>query len=133
MDRTVGPTQIVARRRVVTVSCKSAFEHRVRAELRSLTAWDFKRTSMTSAEKKMVLYTIENLGKSPTPAEVADRLGIPAEKIDPAFGIVMLDPARDLYCVQIPAATIPENLINSKDVTGPWETPEIHPVSNDSK
>jgi hypothetical protein len=42
-----------------------------------------------------------------TPAAAARQLGLPEHLIDAAFGLVAIDPDRNLYAVRIPQTAVP--------------------------
>lgn len=82
------------------------------------------------SEPKAALYTITGQGADPPSlAEAAAQLRISEADLDPAFGVVPIDPAQRLYAVQTrdgaPAA-VPE-AGPDESYSGPFSNPRIAP------
>lgn len=73
----------------------------------------------------MVLYTVEGFESPPTVEQVAKRLGVLSLDIDPSFGIVLIDPQRGMYGVQIPENRVWPRANDSEEKSGPWSSPPI--------
>jgi cell division protein ZapA (FtsZ GTPase activity inhibitor) len=72
------------------------------------------------------LYTVESPDKKPNLAEAAAQLNIAVSTLDPAFGVVAIDPVHHLYAVR----TL-EDVGNPKGPgarsEGPFSDPQIEP------
>ena len=84
-----------------------------------------------------VLLTIRWPGPAPDPASVQARFGIAPGEMDARFGVVLIDPADDLYSIQLtPEAA---ERVSSKwarasgsKVQGPYSNPVIEPFGTPS-
>lgn len=73
------------------------------------------------------LLTVELPGDEPSPAAAAAVLGIAADRLDPDFGVVAIDPARHLYAVRVDAGAVGE-AVQREGVHGPHADPRIEPI-----
>lgn len=67
-----------------------------------------------------------------TLAEAAKQLGIPELAIDQNFGVVAVDPDRNLFAVRIPHSVVPAALSGGR-FHGPFADPAIAPIPEPSK
>jgi hypothetical protein len=73
-----------------------------------------------------VLYTIDYAGpQPPSLAEVADRLAVPIDHFDQAFGVVVINPQKHRCAVRIDDSVISE--ISPENAEGPYADPKIGP------
>ena len=79
---------------------------------------------MNTADPQWVLYTVEGFDSQPTLEAVASHIGVSVEYCDPEFGVVLLDPQRGMYCVQIAEKHHPR-ITDGSSASGPWATPPI--------
>jgi hypothetical protein len=76
------------------------------------------------SEADFVLMTVEVAGPSPTIEDAAKALSVPVEAVDKAFGVVVIDPERHLYAVQVkPSAVKGEE--EAVPYRGPFSNPRI--------
>jgi hypothetical protein len=75
----------------------------------------------------MVLMTVHGTMGPPSIAEAAAQLGMKAEDIDPAYGVVPLDREQGLYAVQVPADRVPAGAESATPYQGPFSNPRIEP------
>src|SRR5215831_6330589 len=75
----------------------------------------------------MVLMTVHGANGPPSIAEAAAQLGMKAEDIDAAYGVVPLDPKQGLYAVQVPAERVPAGAESATPYQGPFSNPRIEP------
>jgi hypothetical protein len=64
----------------------------------------------------------------PSLAEAAARLGVAISDLNAAFGVVPIDPARHLYCVEVRADRLPQEAKPAPRVGGPFSNPQIAPM-----
>jgi len=76
----------------------------------------------------MPLYTLTGLNQSPTILEAATMLGTTPDAVDPNFGIILIDPTRGRYCVNVHNSA---QLDQSKwiGVEGPWSDPGVNAMA----
>lgn len=77
-------------------------------------------------EPAMALMTVEISGE-PVLSAAADALGVPVSAIDAAFGVVAIDPERNLYAVQVREDALPPDAASAQGVSGPFANPRIEP------
>jgi hypothetical protein len=71
-----------------------------------------------------VLMTVACTGPDPSLADAARALSVPLSAIDKAFGVVVVDPERHLYAVQVDQAAI-RGQEESVPYRGPFSNPRI--------
>jgi hypothetical protein len=76
------------------------------------------------------MMTIETQAGRPTLEEAADLLRVPISAIDEAFGVLLIDPERRLYAVQVDAEALIRGKPSSPRVKGPFANPPIEPLEN---
>ena len=79
------------------------------------------------ADPKKVMMTIVS-DKPPSLAEAAALLGVAPEDLDAAFGVVTVDPAENLYAVEIDADKVPAQTAGEGPYRGPFSSPRIVPL-----
>ncbi|HEY4201712.1 MAG TPA: hypothetical protein VGM83_14260 [Devosiaceae bacterium] len=79
------------------------------------------------ADPKMVLMTIV-ADKPPSLAEAAALLGVVPADLNAAFGVVPVDPAQNLYAVEIDADKVPAQPAKGGPYRGPFSSPRIVPM-----
>lgn len=73
----------------------------------------------------MPLYTLTGLNQPPTILEAATMLGTTPDAVDPSFGIILIDPIRGRYCVNVHnTAQLDQTKWNG--VEGPWSDPGVN-------
>lgn len=80
--------------------------------------------------RDMVLMTIACPEGAPGLDRAAELLGVPAAEIDKGFGVVVLDPQKGLYAVQVHETAIkalPTADAGNEAVKGPFSNPRIAP------
>lgn len=92
--------------------------------LRNRSAFD----AVTEARLPTVLVSVEKLGAKPSLEAAASRLGVKLEDIDPGFGLVPVDPAQGIYCVQVIADRLPADFEQRQPYQGPYADPTIVPM-----
>jgi hypothetical protein len=75
----------------------------------------------------MALMTVTIPGESPGIARAAAALGVAPDAVDKAFGVVSIDPARNLYAVQVREDALQGKAKKTKDFEGPFANPRIEP------
>jgi hypothetical protein len=75
----------------------------------------------------MALMTVTIPGEHPGIARAAQVLGVAPEAMDQAFGVVPIDPARNLYAVQVREDALKGKQKKGKDFEGPFANPRIEP------
>ena len=73
-----------------------------------------------------VLLTCQLPAAAATVDAAAERLGVPAEAIDPEFGVVLVDPKAGSYAVMVDEDHAGAALERT-DVQGPFANPRIEP------
>ena len=76
----------------------------------------------------MALMTVTGVNGPPSLEAAASELGVTVDDIDKSFGIVVVDPQRGLYCVQVQADRLPTASGSSKPYRGPFSNPKIAPL-----
>lgn len=79
---------------------------------------------MTANEQHWVLCTIEGFDSKPSLEKAAQHLAVAASVVDSEFGVVLLDPKRGMYCVQILEDHCPDAIKGPRS-SGPWSSPRI--------
>ncbi|MFS8037027.1 hypothetical protein ACI7BZ_08690 [Xanthobacter sp. AM11] len=59
------------------------------------------------AERRTVLMTVTGAAGAPSLADAAAQLGLPQDALNPAFGVVPIDPASGRYVVEAFADRLP--------------------------
>jgi len=83
-----------------------------------------------SNDRSMALYQVEGFGKQPTIEEIATKLDLPPVDIDRTFGVVLLDPRRGMYCVQVRGEKPASYDKESGAYQGPWSSPNIESLDD---
>ncbi|MCJ2129290.1 hypothetical protein [Methylobacterium sp. E-045] len=78
------------------------------------------------ADSRMVTMTVAIPGTKPGIAQAAKALGVKAGAIDRSFGVIAVDPRRNLYAVQVRASAI-ASLPSDGPFQGPFSNPKIAP------
>ena len=79
---------------------------------------------MCTDDIPMALYSVEGFNLPPSPEVVAEKLGISPSDIDRAFGVILIDPKRGMYCVQARVDQSKQSEFSSPHI-GPWSSPKI--------
>jgi hypothetical protein len=74
--------------------------------------------------------TIKNPGGRPTLADAARMLRVPASAMDEAFGVLLIDPQRELYAVSVEADALPIPEPPDPRVEGPFADVPIEPLDD---
>ncbi|MFE0014857.1 hypothetical protein ACFWXH_08430 [Mesorhizobium sp. NPDC059054] len=79
--------------------------------------------------RDMVLMTIACPEGTPGLDRAAELLGVPTAEMDRSFGVVVLDPQKGLYAVQVHETAIKERPTadTGGQVKGPFSNPRIEP------
>jgi hypothetical protein len=72
----------------------------------------------------MVLMTVNLEKRKPSLPAAAVELGVSVEDFDTAFGLVPLDPDRELYAVKVRRDALPEGK-RGEEYRGPYSNPKI--------
>ncbi|MDC7787938.1 hypothetical protein PQJ75_24545 [Rhodoplanes sp. TEM] len=80
-------------------------------------------------EPKTALMTVTGRGGPPTLAEAATQLGLGPADLDAGFGVVPVDPERNLFAVGVRADRVPPAAPGQAGEVyrGPFSNPEIAP------
>jgi hypothetical protein len=73
----------------------------------------------------MVLRSVEGFSEPPSIETVAEKLGVSPNAIDQAYGVILIDPSRGMYCVQVREPQPPNKSDTSSPYNGPWASPKI--------
>ena len=76
------------------------------------------------SETDFVLMTVEFAGPNPTIEDAAKVLSVSVEAVDRAFGVVVIDPERHLYAVQVKPSAV-SGKEESLSYKGPFSNPRI--------
>ena len=71
------------------------------------------------------LMTVQSEDGPPTLEAAARQLGVGVEAVDATFGVVLIDPERGLYSVQVDAAQLPPEAATDEAYRGPFSNPRI--------
>lgn len=74
---------------------------------------------------KIALMTVQSKDGPPTLEAAARQLGVEVEAVDTTFGVVLVDPKRGLYSVQVDAAQLPPEAAAGEAYRGPFSNPYI--------
>lgn len=76
---------------------------------------------------RTLLMTLAAKGRPPTLADAARHLGVEESGLNAEFGVVLVDPANGVYCVEVYAASLPTGSGADRDGTyrGPFSNPGI--------
>ena len=69
-----------------------------------------------------------NVDGHATLAAAASALGVKETALDPKFGVVGIDPDRNLYSVMVEMGTVDSNTDTGKPYRGPFSNPKIAPM-----
>ena len=67
--------------------------------------------------------TVTGPGEAPSLEDAARQLGLDQAALDPAFGVVLIDPRQNLYTVRVSADALPVD--RPPDQHGPFSDPKI--------
>jgi hypothetical protein len=73
----------------------------------------------------LVLMTIASPGGVPDLARAASILGVDPSAMDTAFGVVLIDPEKGMYAVQVSASAVSNSGKAAEGVKGPYSNPRI--------
>ncbi len=83
---------------------------------------------MTESNKSnTALMTVTGADRAPTLAEAAAQLGLAEGDLNGAFGVIPIDPGRQLYTVEVQADRLSSPAARSETYRGPFSNPEIAP------
>lgn len=71
------------------------------------------------------LVTVEGFDSQPSLDTVADSLGVAVSQIDEQFGVLLIDPVKGMYCIQLKSQQGDMRGIDHSH--GPWANPPIEP------
>lgn len=83
---------------------------------------------MDKVPGRPALFTIQNEQGAPSLEEAARKLGLAASDLEDAFGVVLLDPKRGMYCVQVRGEKV-DQVAEGEEKQGPFADPEIKPFA----
>lgn len=75
--------------------------------------------------KNIALMTVHGADGPPSLASAAEELGVAVDDLDREFGVVLIDPRRGLYSVQVDAERIPDQRDSGGGYRGPFSSPRI--------
>lgn len=80
-------------------------------------------------DPKTALMTVTGVDRPPTLAEAAAQLGLAPADLDAGFGVVPIDPERNLFAVEVRADRVPAQAPESagEAYRGPFSNPRIAP------
>ena len=73
------------------------------------------------------LMTVQSDDGPPTLETAARQLGVRREAVDESYGVVVIDPTRGLYGVQVDAAELSADADAHEPSRGPFSSPAIAP------
>ena len=73
------------------------------------------------------MMTIAGWHELPSIERVAADLSVPLCAIDAQFGVILVDPKRDIYAVRVDVDQLPEEIQSEFIVSGPFSDPKIAP------
>jgi len=77
---------------------------------------------------EMVMVTVDAMTGNPPLIEwVAEKLELPLEAFDSSFGVILINPDRNLYAVRVDGDLLPQVIENQEGVEGPFSDPKIAP------
>lgn len=71
------------------------------------------------------LVTVQSEDGPPTLSAAARLLGVGLDAVDATYGVVLIDPKRGLYAVQVDAAQLPSSGSSDDEYRGPFSNPRI--------
>ncbi|MFC7446633.1 hypothetical protein [Rhodococcus daqingensis] len=80
------------------------------------------------SEEPTVLMTVVARDDPPNLTEAAEQLGLGLDALVEGFGVVPVEPARGIYCVEVRADRIPRDFGGRALGTGPHSNPPIEPM-----
>jgi len=75
---------------------------------------------------RAALMTVHSECGPPTLLEAARQIGVDLDAIDATFGVVLIDPTKGLYSVQVDADRLPAEAAD-ETYRGPFSNPRIEP------
>ena len=75
----------------------------------------------------MVMMTITGGQEQPSIERVAEELSVPLCAFDAQFGMILVDPKRDIYAIRVDPDQMPEAIRSDFVVSGPFSDPKIAP------
>jgi|GEM_PF-1048937 len=84
-------------------------------------------------DDEMALVTVTGEDASLSLEGAAEQLGVEPADLDGEFGVVPIDPRRNLYAVQVRADRLPPDFASSEPFRGPFASPEIAPFGLDDE
>ena len=79
------------------------------------------------ADTPMALMTVMIPGGAPGIERAAKTLGVAPGALDHRYGVVPIDPSRNLYAVQVREDALPKSPAADGDYSGPFSNPRIEP------
>ncbi len=77
---------------------------------------------------EMVMLTVDAMTCTPPTIErLAEKMSLPLEAFDESFGVIAIDPDRNLYAVRVDGDMLPEEVPEESGVSGPFADPKIAP------
>lgn len=73
------------------------------------------------------MMTIAGWHEQPSIERVAADLSVPLCAFDAQFGVILVDPKRDIYAVRVDLDQLPEKIQSEFIVSGPFSDPKIAP------
>lgn len=80
------------------------------------------------SEPRTALMTVVREGGPPTLEEAAALLGLEMSGLNPGFGVIPVDPRKNLYCVEVFTESLPPDLEARRPYRGPFSNPSIDPL-----
>ncbi len=82
-------------------------------------------------ERETVLMTLQGDAGTPGLIKAARRLGLPTKALDRQFGVVSIDPDKDLFAVRAFSEFLPARQGDAHpETSGPYSDPKISPFGN---
>jgi hypothetical protein len=77
---------------------------------------------------KGALMTVHGKGAPPTLAEAAAQLGVHVSALNPDFGVILIDPDREIYTVEVDVDQTGGIAEPGDSFGGPYSNPDIEPL-----
>ncbi|MBC6402954.1 MAG: hypothetical protein GDA39_10135 [Hyphomonadaceae bacterium] len=80
---------------------------------------------------EMVMLTIDaSACARPSIEWAAEQMSLPIDAFDEGFGIIVVDPVRNIYTVRVDSEKLPPDLPKETGLSGPFSDPKIVPFGN---
>ncbi len=76
------------------------------------------------------MMTIAGWHEPPSIERVSADLSVPLCAFDTQFGVILVDPKRDIYAVRVDLDQMPETIQSEFIVSGPFSDPKIAPFGS---